>query len=114
MVMVKSRKLRQRKEFILVEGKRLIKDALEAGCSIQHLMFSRKSDLEYIRHLLPHKDIHLYKMAYRDIQMWSDLTTSPGIMGKYDIKLLNLFYLFIFFHFINNIQIFNSTIITGK
>ncbi|GLV46216.1 uncharacterized protein CBL_09989 [Carabus blaptoides fortunei] len=81
MVMVKSRNLRQRKEFILVEGKRLIKDALEAGCSIQHLMFSRKSDLEYIRQLLPKKDIRLYKMAYRDIQMWSDLTTSPGIMG---------------------------------
>lgn len=82
MVMVKSRKIRYKKEYILLEGKRLLRDALESGVKLKHLMFSRKSDLEYIRDLLPKNDVKLYKMAYHDMQMWSDLTTCPGIMGN--------------------------------
>lgn len=82
MLTVKSRKLRTRKDCILLEGKRLIRDALEAGCIIENLLFSRKSDLEFVRDVLPKKHVQIYKMIYKDMAMWSDLTTCPGIMGS--------------------------------
>lgn len=64
-----------------MEGKRLIKDAIMSGCTLKYILFSRKTDLEFLKPLLPKIGINLYKMPYNEIQMWSDLTTSPGIMG---------------------------------
>lgn len=81
MFTVRSKKVRDKKGMVLLEGKRLIRDALEAGCDPQYVLFSRKSDLEFIRDLVPSNRVRFYKMAYRDMQTWSDLTTTPGIMG---------------------------------
>ncbi|GJQ71587.1 hypothetical protein Trydic_g11290 [Trypoxylus dichotomus] len=66
---------------ILLEGKRLIQEALENNCRLEYLLFSRKSDIEQLKSFLPKSGATLYKMPYREIQLWSSLSTSPGIMG---------------------------------
>lgn len=66
---------------ILLEGKRLIKDALEMNVKLEYLIFSRIDEVEYLRPHLPKLGCTLYKMPYREMQMWSDLSTNPGIMG---------------------------------
>lgn len=75
---VKSRKC---KDLILLEGKRLIQEGLMANCKLEYLLFSKKPDLDAIRTFLPKTGSKLYKMPYKEMQMWSDLNTSPGIMG---------------------------------
>lgn len=89
MVEVKSKKEKTKKDLILLEGKRLIKEALDAKCKLEYILFSRLKDLEYVRTSLPKLGAKLYKMPYRDMQMWSDLTTNPGIMGKSCLFLLS-------------------------
>ncbi|KAK9721120.1 SpoU rRNA Methylase family [Popillia japonica] len=68
-------------KYIILEGKRLIIEALENNCKLEYLLFSRKSDVEEIKSFLPKSGATLYKMPYREIQLWSGLTTSPGIIG---------------------------------
>lgn len=70
-------------DLILLEGKRLIKDALITGCRMKYLIFSRMNEIEYLKPYLPKSGGNIFKMPYREMQMWSDLTTSPGIMGMY-------------------------------
>lgn len=82
MLEVKLKKEKLKKNLMLLEGKRLIKEALEAKCKLEYLLFSRLKDVEYLRSFFPHTGVKLYKMPYRDMQMWSNLTTNPGIMGK--------------------------------
>lgn len=82
MVEVKSRSDKLKKKLMLLEGKRLIKEALEANCKLEYLLFSRLKDVEYLRPSFPHTGVKLYKMPYKDMQMWSNLTTNPGIMGR--------------------------------
>lgn len=82
LVQVKSKKEKDKKDLILLEGKRLIKDALDAGCKLEYILFSRMDEVEYLKSSLPKLAVKLYKMPYREMQLWSDLTTSPGIMGN--------------------------------
>lgn len=79
MVNVKSRKMREKNNKILLEGHRLIKDGIEAGVKPEVILFSRPSD---IMDLTLHEEVTLYKVPYRTMQLWSNLTTSPGILGK--------------------------------
>nr|XP_023020610.1 rRNA methyltransferase 3, mitochondrial [Leptinotarsa decemlineata] len=78
---VKSKKERTKNDLILLEGKRLIQEALLADCKLSYILFSRLKDVEDLKPHLPKMGAKLYKMPYREIQMWSGLTTSPGIMG---------------------------------
>ncbi|CAH1155363.1 unnamed protein product [Phaedon cochleariae] len=85
LVDLKSKKERNKNDLILLEGKRLIKDALESGCTLKYILFSRFKEVEYLRPYLPNMGAKLYKMPYREMQMWSGLTTNPGIMGVFKI-----------------------------
>ncbi|XP_047363101.1 rRNA methyltransferase 3A, mitochondrial [Vespa velutina] len=82
MVNVKSRKRREKSNQILLEGYRLIKDGIEAGVKPEIILFSRLSD---IMDLNLHKEVKLYKVPYKTLQLWSNLTTSPGIIGIFNI-----------------------------
>lgn len=77
---VKSKKC---KDLMLLEGKRLIQEGLIANCKLEYLLFSRKTDLDSLKEYLPTTGCKLYKMPYKELQMWSDLNTSPGVMGKF-------------------------------
>ncbi|KAM5273790.1 rRNA methyltransferase 3, mitochondrial [Ctenodactylus gundi] len=80
MTIVKSRPFREKQGKILLEGRRLIADALKAGAIPKVFFFSR---LEYIKELPIDKlkDVNLIKVKFEDIKDWSDLVTPQGIMG---------------------------------
>lgn len=80
MINVKTRNKREKNNSMLLEGFRLIKDAIQAGTKPEAIFFNRLSD---ILPLSLSKQVKLYKIPYRTIQLWSNLTTSPGIFGKY-------------------------------
>ncbi|KFP70261.1 RNA methyltransferase-like 1, partial [Acanthisitta chloris] len=76
----KSKKFRDNHGKVLLEGHRLIKDALEAGAVPQTLFFST---LEHLK-LLPEAEIKrasLVKVKFEDIKTWSDLVTPQGLLG---------------------------------
>lgn len=79
MIDVKTKKNREKNGQMLLEGFRLIKDAIQAGVMPKVIFFNRVSD---ILPLSFPKEVKLYKIPYRTIQLWSNLTTSPGIIGK--------------------------------
>lgn len=85
LVELKSKKEKERNELILLEGKRLIKDALDSGCQLKYIIFSRLKEVEYLKTSLPKIGAKLYKMPYNEMQTWSGLTTNPGIMGVFKI-----------------------------
>ncbi|XP_060114999.1 rRNA methyltransferase 3, mitochondrial [Heteronotia binoei] len=76
----KSRSFRERHGKILLEGRRLITDALAAGAVPQTLFFS------FVEHLqeLPTaqlKRASLVKVRVEDIKTWSDVITPQGVIG---------------------------------
>ncbi|XP_032934265.1 rRNA methyltransferase 3, mitochondrial [Catharus ustulatus] len=76
----KSKKFRDNHGKVLLEGHRLIKDALEAGAVPQTLFFSTVGHLK----LLPEAEIKrasLVKVKFEDIKTWSDLITPQGLLG---------------------------------
>ncbi|NXY07175.1 MRM3 methyltransferase, partial [Pteruthius melanotis] len=76
----KSKKFRDNHGKVLLEGHRLIKDALEAGAVPQTLFFSTVGHLK----LLPEAQIKrasLVKVKFEDIKTWSDLITPQGLLG---------------------------------
>lgn len=86
MMNIKNKKMRQKNSSILLEGKRLIQDALNAGAKPTQIFFSQKRVLEnislpeYLRDL-PVASTVFYKAPYKMIQLFSDTETSQGIIG---------------------------------
>ncbi|NXS57405.1 MRM3 methyltransferase, partial [Brachypteracias leptosomus] len=76
----KSKKFRDHHGKVLLEGHRLIKDALEAGAVLQTLFFSTVGHLKE----LPEAQLKratLVKVKFEDIKSWSDLVTPQGLLG---------------------------------
>jgi len=86
MIDVKTKKRREQNGQMLLEGFRLIEDAIQAGIVPKVIFFSRLSDILQLS--LP-EEVKLYKIPYRTIQLWSNLTTSPGIIGIFEIPDIN-------------------------
>ncbi|XP_024886871.1 rRNA methyltransferase 3, mitochondrial-like [Temnothorax curvispinosus] len=82
MIDIKTKKRREKTRQMLLEGFRLIEDAIQAGIVPKVIFFNRLSDILPLS--LP-KEVKLYKIPYRTIQLWSNLTTSPGIIGIFEI-----------------------------
>lgn len=70
---------------MIVEGKRLIKDALDTGLN-PHTIFVTEEDhlkgLERYRADLAKASV--YKVAQKDLSTWSSLTTAPGILAIFE------------------------------
>ncbi|KAJ9590657.1 hypothetical protein L9F63_016328, partial [Diploptera punctata] len=78
MLIAKSKTKKVKRSHIVLESKRLIKDAIKAGYIPEQVFFSRVKDAADLN--LP--DItQLYKVSYKVIGLWSDVTTSPGVIG---------------------------------
>ena len=66
---------------VLMESKRLIQDAMKFGFYPKTFAFSRLN-------LLPEfefeksKELNMVQIPYRNVQAWSDVTTSPGFIGS--------------------------------
>jgi len=91
MIEIKNKKKRQQNSSILLEGKRLIQDALNAGVKPKQIFFSQKRVLENLclpeeLRDLPVTSTIFYKAPYKMIQLFSETETSQGIMGKTKIN----------------------------
>ncbi|KPJ07824.1 RNA methyltransferase-like protein 1 [Papilio machaon] len=84
-VKLKSKKERLRSNQIMVEGWRMIVDGLEAKCNLQYILFSRKEDLNNIRPFMPKTGVQIYKIPYKEMELWSDVETCPGIVGVFEM-----------------------------
>ncbi|XP_010151087.1 PREDICTED: RNA methyltransferase-like protein 1, partial [Eurypyga helias] len=76
----KSKKFRDHHGKVLLEGHRLIKDALEAGAVLQTLFFSTVGHLQELPQAQL-KRANLVKVKFEDIKSWSDLVTPQGLLG---------------------------------
>lgn len=87
-----SRQYREKHANIVLEGSRLIFDALTYGLELKTLLFSRLDDPAFrkIVRLLRHQEnssktlksnYKLIQIAYSDMKLWSQLTTTPGLMA---------------------------------
>ncbi|XP_020664748.3 rRNA methyltransferase 3, mitochondrial [Pogona vitticeps] len=76
----KSKSFRQKHGKILLEGRRLIADALAAGAVPQMIFFSV---MEQLRQLPAEKlkRAKLIKVKFDDIKSWSDVVTPQGVIG---------------------------------
>lgn len=81
---LKSKKERLRSRQVLVEGWRLIVDGLEAKCKLNYVIFSRIEDLNKLRVFLPKTGIKFFKIPYKEMELWSNVETSPGLFGRHD------------------------------
>lgn len=105
MIQIRSKKQRKKLNKILLEGTRLITDALEAGMIPESIIYSRVLDLKKLP--IPKENtIAKYKVPYRTIQLWSTLTTPSGLMGKLIIIITQKFKVYNFQKFS---QIFQNT-----
>jgi len=96
MIDVKNRKMRYQRSSILLEGKRLIQEALNAGVKPKHIFFSQKRVLENLclpeeLRDLPVSNTIFYKTPYKMIELFSETVTSQGIMGMTKINSRNVY-----------------------
>ncbi|NP_001017695.2 rRNA methyltransferase 3A, mitochondrial [Danio rerio] len=76
----RSRAFRDKEGKVLLEGRRLICDALSAGASPQMIFFSLLERLQELP-LDKLQQAKLIKVKYEDIKMWSDLVTPQGLIA---------------------------------
>ncbi|XP_035417087.1 rRNA methyltransferase 3, mitochondrial [Cygnus atratus] len=76
----KSRSFRDRHGKVLLEGLRLVRDALEAGAVPQSLFFSAAGHLKELPEARL-KRASLVKVKFEEIKSWSDLVTPQGVIG---------------------------------
>lgn len=77
----RSRAYRENQGKILLEGRRLISDALVAGARPQTLFFSSVDRLSELP-LDKLKRANLVKVKFEDLKKWSDLIAPQGVIGE--------------------------------
>ncbi|XP_034105677.1 rRNA methyltransferase 3, mitochondrial [Drosophila albomicans] len=85
---VRSRKRRDKNNQIIIEGRRLIAEALQSGLRMKSLFFSQKDQLALLREPVAqaqeeHKT-KIYKVPQHDLKTWSSLVTPPGLMALFE------------------------------
>lgn len=78
MTKLKARKKREKDNEIILEGQRLITDAIKAGIMPSTILFTDLSDIKEFKSL---ENVTFYKVPYKTVQLWSSLTHSPGLLG---------------------------------
>ncbi|XP_043801096.1 rRNA methyltransferase 3, mitochondrial [Apis laboriosa] len=78
MTKLKSRKKREKNNEIILEGQRLIADALKSGAIPSVIIYNDPTNIASLK--FP-EEVKLYKVPYNTIQLWSTLSTSPGLLG---------------------------------
>jgi len=78
-----SKKDRSKSDSLVLEGVRNINDAMKCGLTPSIVVFSRVKLLEQLNMATKPTNCQLFHIPYTSIKMWSDLTTSPGIMAAF-------------------------------
>lgn len=87
MLMLKSRKYRDQNKLLLLEGRRLTLEAVEAGLKLRYLLFSNVKQIETIRREIQKaftKKTEFIRVPHNDLSFWSTLTTCPGLITAFD------------------------------
>uniref|UniRef100_A0A336MSE0 CSON005200 protein n=1 Tax=Culicoides sonorensis TaxID=179676 RepID=A0A336MSE0_CULSO len=79
---IQSKKEQERR--LVLEGRRLIQEGLEAGLKLHTLIFSKIEQVKAIKDEILQSKAKLYKVANHNLKLWSQLTTTPGILGIFD------------------------------
>ena len=67
---------------VVLEGRRLVLDALAAGATLKELYFSGRDTLDD-ELLEAVAGAPIYKVTYHEMKIWSDTDTPQGIVGRY-------------------------------
>lgn len=85
---VRSRKRRDKNRQIIIEGRRLITEALQCGLKMEALIFSQKDQLALVKEQVSRSQLErgtkIYKVPQHDLKTWSSLVTPPGLMAIFD------------------------------
>lgn len=81
MSVARSRTFREHQNKILLEGRRLICDALDAGALPQTVFFSTVDRLKELP-LEKLRRASLVKVKFEDIKTWSDVVAPQGVIGE--------------------------------
>lgn len=83
MLLVKSKKQREKKHQLMIEGRRLIIDALQSGVPLEYILFSNREQLLLIKDeiLKCPKLPKIIRVPHNDLSFWSVLSTCPGLIG---------------------------------
>ncbi|XP_034480895.1 rRNA methyltransferase 3, mitochondrial [Drosophila innubila] len=85
---VRSRKRRDKNKLIIIEGRRLIEEALQCGLRMKSLFFSQKDRLALLREPVAQAqhdhNTKIYKVPQHDLKTWSSLVTPPGLMALFE------------------------------
>lgn len=87
MLMLKARKYREQHKLLLLEGRRLTLEAVEAGLKLRYLLFSNVKQVETIRREIQKsftKNTEFIRVPHNDLSFWSTLTTCPGLITVFD------------------------------
>lgn len=88
LITARSKKRRDKDRQIILEGKRLISEALECNLKLKSVIFSQKVHLAEIKESIAkaHEKykVDIYKVPQHDLKTWSTLTTPPGIMAIFE------------------------------
>lgn len=87
MLMLKSRKYRETKNLLLVEGRRLTLEAIEAGLKMRYLMFSNVKQIETVKDCIKPSltnKTEIIRVPHNDLSYWSTLTTCPGLITIFE------------------------------
>lgn len=81
MSVARSRTFREHQNKILLEGRRLICEALDAGALPQTVFFSHVDRLKELP-LERLRRASLVKVKFEDIKTWSDVVAPQGVIGE--------------------------------
>lgn len=87
MLMLKSRKYREKHKLLLIEGRRLTLEAADAGLQLRYLLFSNVKQMEAVRSKIQKtftKQTEILRVPHNDLSFWSTLTTCPGLITVFD------------------------------
>lgn len=87
MLMLKSRKYREKENLLLLEGRRLTLEAIDVGLKIKYLLFSNVKQIEVVRNDLNDaftKDATIIRVPHNDLSFWSTLSTCPGLISVFE------------------------------
>lgn len=71
-------------EYVVLEGTRLINDALNSGLQPNTFIFSQVKLLKEIQTQKIDSACDFFQVPYSNVKMWSDLTTPTGVMAAFD------------------------------
>lgn len=86
MLLTKSKKKQSQENQIIIEGQKLISEAVQSHLKCNHLIFSHVEKLETVISILGAStgNINFVKVPQQDLTFWSVLTTCPGLIGIFD------------------------------